>query len=155
MDTCTRLPSFLIEALSKPLLEMAATTEPSQVLGKQDDDYLHRWYVERSRERGNVYLHRTLRSDVDYEMHDHPWDNVTIALTDLAEELQTADGRAVIQRPAGSIIFRKATDRHRLIVAEPSWTLFLTGPKVREWGFLMGNGSWMHNQDFFQMRGYF
>src|SRR3546814_10878289 len=45
-------------------------------------------------------------------------------------------------RPPGTITFRRAAAAHRLDLAEdiqgqriPCWTLFITGPRIREWGF--------------------
>jgi hypothetical protein len=155
MQSTFRLPPFLLEAISAPLLDMAAGVAPSQELHNGVDTYLRRWYLERSRETGNAYLHNTLRSDYDAELHDHPWDNLTVVLRGvLLEEVATPAGGTIrIERPQGTVVFRAATDAHRLVIEEPTWTLFLTGPKAREWGFLHESG-WMHNQDFFRMRGY-
>lgn len=48
---------------------------------------------------------------------------------------------------------RLATSAHRveLIGSQRVWTLFLTGPVVREWGFLCPQG-WRHWKEFVQMR---
>lgn len=44
-------------------------------------------------------------------------------------------------RGPGSIIFRRATDAHRLeTIGGPSYSLFITGPVVREWGFWLPDG---------------
>lgn len=155
MHTTFRLPPFLLEALAEPLFQGVALTEPSQVLHNGVDVYMRRWYIERSKQEGNVHLHETLRSDYDAEHHDHPWDNMSIWLRGTGrEEIVTGDGSTVIlERPPGTVVFRNAQDRHRILIEEPTWTLFLTGPKIREWGFLHESG-WMHNQDFFRMRGY-
>ena len=32
-----------------------------------------------------------------------------------------------------------------------AWTLFIPGPKLREWGFIV-NGKWMHNERYFKWR---
>src|SRR3546814_14061660 len=56
--------------------------------------------------------------------------------------------------PPGTITFRRAAAAHRLDLAEdiqgqriPCWTLFITGPRIREWGFLCPKG-WKHWRDF-------
>jgi len=155
MNTTFRLPPFLLSALAAPLLDDVARTDPSKVLHNGVDVYQRRWHLERSREEGNVHLHETLRSDYDAEHHDHPWDNMSIWLKGTGhEEIVTAEGETVVfDRPPGTVVFRRAQDRHRLLVDEPTWTLFLTGAHVREWGFLHESG-WMHHQEFFKMRGY-
>jgi hypothetical protein len=50
---------------------------------------------------------------------------------------------------AGAIRIRRATHTHRLelIDNKPCWTLFITGPKIREWGFHCLQG-WRHWQIF-------
>lgn len=110
--------------------------------------YLCRWFV-RPREdgKGNIYLHLFLRSDFDRALHDHPWASTSILLCgEYLEHL--ADGR-VMHRKAGDIVMREATDAHRieLINGTPTWSLFITGPKVRSWGFHCAEG-WTHWRDF-------
>ncbi len=49
-----------------------------------------------------------------------------------------------IRRRAGSIVFRRAADAHRLrlspLTQAPSWSLFITGPVRRKWGFWCKQG---------------
>jgi hypothetical protein len=101
--------------------------------------YLERWYVQRSRETGNTYIHRFLRSDDDRALHDHPWGNVSVLVRGSYIE-HTPDGSFV--RNEGDVLYRRAAARHRveLIDGEPVWTLFMTGPKVRDWGFHCRHG---------------
>lgn len=155
MFTTFRLPPFVLDSLAAPLLRHARDVAPSQELHNGVDVYLRRWYLERSPEKGNVYLHQTLRSDSDEEHHDHPWENLSIWLQGTGMEQETdAEGRiVVVERPPGTVVYRPATSTHRMLIGEPTWTLFLTGPKIREWGFVHEAG-WMHNQDHFALRGY-
>lgn len=54
--------------------------------------------------------------------------------------------RSVLRNP-GSIVFRRATDAHRLeTIGRPSYSLFITGPVVREWGFWLPTG-WVTFKD--------
>jgi hypothetical protein len=39
-----------------------------------------------------------------------------------------------------SLVYRKATDLHRIELDKPCWTLFIRGPSCREWGFLTDDG---------------
>jgi hypothetical protein len=87
---------------------------------------------------------RQARTAIDPERDR--WDNVSLLLIGRYREV-TPDGAFV--REAGSLIQRSATDAHRLelIDGEPAVSLFFTGPKVREWGFLCPKG-WVHWRDF-------
>lgn len=106
-------------------------TTPDFVIG---DDYLRRWWVVPRNEGCNVYLHEILHSDDDRALHDHPWDNTSF-LIDGSYIEHTPEGR--FERGPGDIVTRKATDAHRLEIPEGgrAVSLFMTGPKIREWGF--------------------
>ena len=52
-----------------------------------------------------------------------------------------------IERDSGAIVVRRATDAHRLVLHRdtqerpiPSWSLFITGPYQRKWGFWCPRG---------------
>lgn len=49
---------------------------------------------------------------------------------------------------------RSAEDMHRLVLPEgrEAWSLFITWPKRREWGFATPEG-WIHNADYLQALG--
>lgn len=121
---------------------------PDKVIGGPDNPYLRRWYVIPRNRWCNVYLHQFLRSDDDRALHDHPWINCSILLRgDYIEH--TPSGR--FARLAGDVIFRRATAAHRIELVKhlsaTVWTLFLTGPLVREWGFWCPQG-WVHWKAF-------
>ncbi|WP_285020277.1 hypothetical protein [Novosphingobium sp. fls2-241-R2A-195] len=110
------------------------------------DRQLLRWWVIPRNEQVNVYLHAVLKSDEDRAMHDHPWSNVSFLIAGSYIE-HTPEGRFV--RRAGDVIERPAHAMHRLeaIPGERAISLFMTGPKVREWGFACEQG-WVHWEDF-------
>lgn len=116
---------------------------PDFVIG---DDYLRRWWVIPRNPFANIYLHWINRSDDDRALHDHSWDNVSVLLSGGYRE-HTPDG--TFDRSAGDVVQRKATDLHRLelVDGQPALSLFITGPKVREWGFDCPNG-WVPWQQF-------
>lgn len=134
-------------------------------LEEQDNKgaYIRRWYVARKWTRllENVYLHNVLRSDDDRALHDHPWWNVSIVLWGGYYEHMPVYPKAFkmgvnmatkrVWRGVGSIVFRRATDPHRLEIpahpCNPTWTLFITGKKVRDWGFYCPE-RWVHNESF-------
>lgn len=119
---------------------------PDFVIGPPDDPYLRRWWLIPRNEGCNVYLHEILRSDDDRALHDHPWPNTSMLLDGRYVE-HTPDGSTL--REAGWIGSRQAGDAHRLEIlpGERAVSLFITGPKVREWGFLCPKG-WVHWRDF-------
>lgn len=117
--------------------------DPDFVIG---DDYLRRWWIIPRNEQVNVYLHDIRKSDDDRAMHDHPWANTSFLLFGSYIE-HTPEG--TFTRKAGDLVQRDARALHRLevIPGERAISLFITGPKRREWGFNCGQG-WVHWQDF-------
>lgn len=130
---------------------------PDFVIGKPGSPYMRRWYVIPHNRWFNIYLHNIVRSDDDRALHDHPWWNVSIVLRggywevmppwrplypDMCLDLFHAPKTVRVRRRPGSIVFRRACDAHRLEVAEGAscWSLFITGPKLREWGFWCPQG---------------
>lgn len=112
-------------------------------------NYLRRWYLIPHNRWFNIYLHNIRRSDDDRALHDHPWHNISIILKgSYVEQSWTGEKK----HTRGSVIFRRATKRHRLIIpdGEETWTLFITGPKIREWGFWCSKG-FVHWKDFVDM----
>jgi hypothetical protein len=107
-----------------------------------DEPYLERYYLflkDRQRFPFNVFLHKFLKSDPD-DLHDHPWPYATLILKGGYWET-TPEGR--FWRSPGHFRICKAKSLHR-IELDPSvecWTVFMPGPKQREWGFIK-NGIW-------------
>ena len=127
---------------------------PNEIVGAaeavDDVDYLRRWFViphARAREKtwwffkkGNIFLHHFNRSDDDRALHDHPWRNISVLLW--GSYIEHTPGGVKKLRRAGHVVFRKDTQAHRIELlrdnngkALPVWTLFITGPKTRDWGF--------------------
>jgi hypothetical protein len=117
--------------------------DPDIVIG---GDYLRRWWVVPRNEWQNVYLHDIRRSDDDRALHDHPWPNTSFLIFGCYIE-HTPEGAFL--RSAGDVVTRPATALHRLevIPGMRAISLFLTGPKEREWGFACPRG-WVHWRDF-------
>jgi hypothetical protein len=127
--------------------------EPDCVIGPPDAPYLRRWWLIPRNRWFNVYLHQILRDDDDRALHDHPWWNVSILLSGGYLEWRShawSMGIDVVWRRAGSVVFRRAKTAHRLTLGYdkvPCWSLFITGPVVREWGFHCPKG-WVHWRKF-------
>jgi hypothetical protein len=86
-----------------------------------------------------LYIHRFHQSDIDQELHNHPWNwalSFVIAGGYIEERRNEFD--QVTQRGVKPLSFNfiRSTDFHRVdLVEDDCWTLFLTGPKARSWGF--------------------
>jgi hypothetical protein len=125
---------------------------PHFIVGSPEQPYLLRYYVIPRNPFLNIYLHKFLRDDDDRAMHDHPWLSLSILIAGKYVE-QTAKGRRLYH--AGSVIIRQATHTHRIELpqGEPAWTLFITGPRQREWGFHCPQG-WVHFKVFTEPTNY-
>lgn len=123
----------------------------SVIDGGQALDYLRRWWILPRNRWFNVYLHRFGRSDDDRALHDHPWlFNVSVVLAGELDEHTVAAGGVgrVDALRAGSVRWRWGAAPHRLeLRSVHAWTLFVTGPRLREWGFHCPRG-WVRWQDF-------
>ena len=100
----------------------------------------------------HVYLHWILRSDDDRALHDHPWPNASLVLAGSYIEHTIAAGgihRRTL-RSGGDLVFRRARAAHRLEITpgEACWSLFLTGPKLRTWGFHCPERGWVPWREF-------
>jgi hypothetical protein len=124
---------------------------PDFVIGSPENPYLLRWWIIPRNRWFNIYLHQIRRSDDDRALHDHPWWNISIVLKGGYEEvtpcfLEGCKGTDTRWRGPGSVIFRRATAAHRLVIPARDgaqrfcWSLFITGRRVREWGFHCPHG---------------
>lgn len=121
--------------------------EPDFLIGPdRANPYIRRWYVVPRNPWCDVYLHEILHSDDDRALHDHPWANRSVLIEGGYVE-HMPDGRYA--RFAGDVVDRPAEALHRLVLPEGARavSLFMTGPKVREWGFACPQG-WVHWADF-------
>lgn len=137
-----------LQTVSLPeLLDWAEATmahrPPDFVIG---DSYLQRWWIVPRNAWCNVYLHRFHRSDDDRALHDHPWTSTSFIIAGRYREHTPA---GVFERQAGDVVSRAADALHRveLYPGESATTLFITGPKVRDWGFQCPQG-WVPWQVF-------
>ena len=121
--------------------------EPDRKINGQ---YLHRWYIIPKNRFFNIYLHEFHRSDDDRALHDHPWFSLSFLLKGEIREHQYANVRYV---PRFWPIFRSAKFAHRIeIVKGPVRTLFITGPRMRVWGFYPKEG-WISSAEFLEKYG--
>jgi hypothetical protein len=133
------------------------------VMDRQSDEpYLERYYLflkDRDRFPFNVFLHKFLKGDPD-DVHDHPWPYATLILKGgYYEWLPQFDSKGnkiaemCVWRGPGSFRICRANSYHR-IELDPSvtaWTLFMPGPKKRDWGFLVNN-KWIQHEQYLKER---
>ena len=138
--------------------------EPDFLVG----DYMQRWYIIPRNRFFNIYLHKFVGDDEVRALHDHPWRSLSILLKGKYIEHRQGHEPKVFRR--GSVIYRGAEYAHRIelfnddinwrdAVAKrkgkivifykplPVWTIFITGRKIRDWGFHCPKG-WRLWSDF-------
>jgi hypothetical protein len=143
------LPGFVTRALLSMANAHMHNHRPDQILSEYGAEYMKRWFLEKDRSEGSVYIHRILRSDYDEELHDHPGDNMTILLDGEIDE-QREEG--LFRLEPGAIVIRKAEERHRLLLERPVTTLWIMGERVRQWGFWTDEGDFVPSEEFFRTR---
>ena len=119
------------------------------------EKYLSRWYLIPRNRWFNIYLHCFEGSDFDGALHDHPWWSLSFLLSGVLTEdyyLHPDLGTRSQTRMRGIWrfvpYFRPATHTHAMILnSKKAWTLFITGPRLREWGFQTDEG-WVSHQEY-------
>lgn len=150
------LYSLMTNEYNTGWLKKWLTWEPHLTLYQDGEKYLERRYVLPRNSKFNIYLHKFLKSDEDEALHDHPWNWCSIILKgSYIEWTNPTGGPGFIDdvaklRKQGSVAFRMPEVAHRVELSpdyskwdfdhdwfklKPVWTLFLTGPKKRVWGF--------------------
>lgn len=131
----------------------------AQIRGKDGSLYMDRWYILYFARLFSIRLHHICRPDMDRWPHDHPWRFVSIILRGgYYEEICKANqfknhGKDWIPHHTRRIRrfnHKSSTDLHRIIKfmrPEGSWTLVVTGPERREWGFMTSDG-WISRRVF-------
>lgn len=126
--------------------------EPDFHIGGREAPYIRRWWVIPRNRWFNIYLHEILRSDDDRALHDHPWVNCSILLAGRYIEHTIADGGIEIrkERGPGAVVMRGPGSAHRLEIlpGERAVSLFITGPRVRNWGFHCPKAGWVRWEQF-------
>lgn len=160
--------------LAEALIRRITRRPPDVIIGGADAPYLRRWHVLPRNRIFNLYLHHFLRDDDDRALHDHPWAWCSLVLAGGYYEHTIAAGGIHRRRwrPAGSVRISGPRRAHRIElhkhwVTRPGtvrdgadvsqitqhqtvtcFTLFATGPTVRNWGFHCPQRGWVPWQDF-------
>jgi len=99
-----------------------------------------------------MYIHKICRPDQGRDPHDHPWNFSALILKNGYCETTIMDGKAGRQWfKFGDWSRHKAEDFHIIenfhFKYGNTWTLFLTGKRRRNWGFLTEEG-WVSHQEY-------
>lgn len=120
-------------------------------LGRPECPYMRRWVLALG--LCSIRVHNFIRSDDARAFHDHPWWFATLVLrggyTDVSKD-EYGDSVEDHLRPC-SVRFRRALHRHTVRVDHGGvWTLVLTGPNLRTWGFWVNGKFRKANKYFFE-----
>lgn len=120
-----------------------------QKLGNPECPYMRRWVLDFG--QFSIRLHHWLASDDQRNFHDHPWWFVTLILWGGYVD-QSPEGDDPLKQ--GSIRFRKAEFQHTVNVNKGGcWSVLLTGPTTRRWGFWV-KGKFRKRNKYFYMYGH-
>lgn len=140
--------------IRKPLLALCHLRMRQSASKTIGQNYLRRWHIIPRNPLFNVYLHEFSGSDDDRALHDHPWWSCSIILDGWYIEHvpkhkhSYPDTTIAAFRDTGAITCRRAQAAHRIqILHTQAITLFITGPRRREWGFYCKHG-WRHWRKF-------
>lgn len=146
-----RLTKWVARRLRHRCFAIIAGRQPDFVVERSNGAaYLRRWWVIPRNRWFNIYLHQFMLDDEDRALHDHPWPSLSISVATPMREIYL--GRDGVERERevrpGMFVWRGPRFTHRMVVPTPgAVTLFITGARVREWGFHCGKG-WMHWKKF-------
>lgn len=127
--------------------------------------YLDRWGLGHDR-IGKVFVHRMEAPDPGFDLHDHPWWFVSLVLAGgyteerslvreaplraaIAESVGQSGRGVVDERRAGSVRVMRLDECHRIthLTGRTSWSLVITGPVRRRWGFFLPSG-WISEPEY-------
>ena len=134
---------------SNPFPRTKLIIQFNEALGLPECPYVVRWRIETP--WGSIRLHHWLSHDDDRAMHDHPWDFLTFVLRGGYTDV-SLDGDQYLKAP--TMAYRKSTHQHTVFPDEKgAWTLVITGPKIRKWGFWI-NGKFVKMNKYFLTYGH-
>lgn len=113
-----------------------------ELLGRPECPYIERWVFDFR--WFSVRIHHWLASDDQRHPHDHPWSYLSIVFRGSYVERMASGDRV---RRAGSIRWYPALHQHCVAVPKSCWTLLITGPEVRKFGFWV-NGKFVRRNKY-------
>jgi len=151
------IPAITLALIVAGFLHYKHVRLTPRIIGR---NYLTRYFIIPRNRWFNIYLHKYTGSDDNRALHDHPWWSMSILLKGEIQEYQHLKAYSVHGDKTNfnmlKIIgiwhfipkFRPAEYTHRIeLLSNTAWTLFFTGPAIRQWGFHCRKG-WVHWKDF-------
>jgi len=121
----------------------------SENLGKKECPYLRRWVINFG--VFSLRVHHWLSGDDPRNYHDHPWSFITVVLKGYYIDKSNSGNEHMYP---GTIRFRPANHSHTVYVGDTGcWTIIITGPIVRKWGFWV-NGKFKKANKYFLEHGH-
>jgi hypothetical protein len=99
----------------------------------------------------SAFVHHIHGPDSDRHMHDHPWSwAVSVILSGGYKERRPyGDAPRLRTYSPGDLSVLRPGDYHSIVAVEPdTWTLFLCGREISDWGFLV-DGAHVPHADYF------
>lgn len=126
----------------------------AQIKGKDGTLYMDRWYILHFPRLFSIRIHHICSPDLDVWPHDHPWWFLSVILRGGYVEHVTTPRNFTLgygSRHIRRFNFKSNTDLHKIVSfdrpGKGAWTLVITGPEKREWGFMTDEG-WVSRVDF-------
>ncbi len=128
------------------------------VFNDRGEVYLERWHIIPRNPYFNIYLHKFTKSYAEV-LHDHPWCSLSYTISGVVLETiltkrpkRLCDIGAYLKERIvmkGAWMVRSSKMFHYITTLNqtPVWTIFITGPKIKEWGFLTERGL-IHNLQY-------
>lgn len=121
----------------------------NEPLGNKECPYAYRWVINLG--LFSIRVHKWVASDDKRAMHDHPYWFFTLVLFGSYDD--HSEGKVERLTPC-CLRFRRAAHKHYVQpVKTPCWTLLVTGPFVRNWGFYP-NGKFLRREKYFAQYGH-
>lgn len=143
----------MFSALADFIIERGSKKPVDLWIGGEEDPYVVRRHLIPRNFFFNIYLHNIKRSDDPRAPHDHRSFTISWILKGgYVEHLFWRHYERVQKwRGAGDIVFRSPWTAHRLDLpnhpVEETWTVFITLPRLRTWGFWCRKG-WVPHEYF-------
>ncbi len=128
-------------------IRYATRHKPDQVItaNNEGSSYMSRWCLIPKNRFFNIYLHRFTGPD-QRVMHDHPWISLGYVLYGRLYEAFAKNATDEVRYRwinSGKWTYRNSKFLHYLHLSRNTpcvWTIFITGPKIKSWGFLTKDG---------------
>lgn len=127
----------------------ASTYTPDLEVENDGAVYLERWHLIPKNWFFNIYLHRFTNSDFPVP-HSHPW--FSLAFIIKGSFIEHRPGKTPRHCFERKLYFRTPWTLHWLeMIRDVTWTLFITGPVIKPWGFVE-DGKWIYHKTFLSTR---